>query len=144
MTDDFYDEPQEWENPKETMNEPQLSEEIEQIIIDYAYNYKDIAMAQEDLQKLLKEVVSHCLATALEEQATRHAMLMAGLEAQIEQKAIIRASELVDKARATERIKVLEEVDGMITEVELVNESNGRYNACQELKAKLNQLKGGK
>lgn len=44
--------------------------------------------------------------------------------------------------RAEERAKVLSEVEKIITEVEAVNESNGRYNACQELRAKLNQLKG--
>lgn len=89
------------------MNEPQLSAEMKAKFDDLVENklfqgkdaegYLDVyEYIEDDLPKL-----EQFIATALDEQATRHAMLMAGLEAQIEQKAVIRASELVDKARAT-------------------------------------------
>ena len=53
----------------------------------------------------------------------QHAMEMAGLEAQIEQQAVIRASELVDKARTHERKRVIQEVLSIIDEVEIKDEN---------------------
>ncbi len=75
---------------------------------------RELSECVDILPKTLKEVQSAvynaCL-DALDEQTTRHAMLMTGLEAQIEQKAVLRASELVDKAIRIERTKILELLD---------------------------------
>lgn len=94
-------------------NEPQLSAEIEKLgiinedgSITFAYNELVTAIAQEH-NKVSKQ----------------HAMEMAGLEAQIEQQAVIRASELVDKARTHERKRVIQEVLSIIDEVEIKDEN---------------------
>lgn len=72
------------------------------------------------------------LATALEEQATRHAMLMAGLEAQIEQKAVIRASELVDKARGT-ALEEQRKADAKIVRSHRLTDWSGEGEVYEEL-----------
>jgi hypothetical protein len=45
-----------------------LSKESESIIIDYAYDFRDIAMAQEDLQKMIIDVVKCCVHSELKKE----------------------------------------------------------------------------
>ena len=127
------------------MNEPQLSAEMERRF-DEEFGF--LASPIDGVVAGNYPLIKHFLATALEEQATRHTMLMAGLEAQIEQKAVIRASELVDKARKDEREKILSEMEEWAESKKIVNTTGGfghhMHNALLiELRAKLNQLKEG-
>ena len=45
-----------------------LSKESESIIIDYSHDFRDIAMAQEDLQKMIIDVVKCCVHSELEKE----------------------------------------------------------------------------
>ena len=116
-------------------NEPRLSAEMEK---RFDEEFSASISSNNCMEDYTAEQVKHFLATALDEQSMRHAMLMSGLEAQIEQKAVIRASELVDEAKATALEEQRQSFIFAINTMELSGKSDDYRQAQDHILAILN------